>query len=236
MNHWAKSGELLYQWRPVAPGVRTICSLGGQPAVAGQAGVVVRDEDGRSVAVGADALAKSVYAPIDAAAAGVAYGRTRMACTDAVAYVLSNHVITAYRSGEPLRHIPVPPEVEEIARQREAQRFPGVPGARFDGYRRLVVSDGGRLVVTTPMHPEIEGAVVDPAAGCYELLKTDPIFNSRHLLGMMADSLVFVEAVAEPETRTVDGKVTEVTHLRQRAIAIRPVRLASGERCPIGGE
>ena len=245
VNHWAMSGELLYQWRPVAPGVRTICSMGGRAAVAGQQGVVVRAEDGRSIAIGADSLRGAIYGRTDryAAAANLKYRRTLMACAGSVAYVLSDHVITVYRSGESVRQIPVPPEVEEVARRREAQRLPGLASARFFGYDKLLVADGGHLVLTTLLDPEITGAVIDPATGCYELLRTDKTRHSRHVLGMMADSVVFVEVVAEPKTelvngqlravtRIVRGKPTEVVALRPRGIAIRPVRLVSGERCP----
>lgn len=247
VNHWATSGALLYQWRPVAPGVRTICSMDGSAAVAGQQGVVVRAKDGRSVAIGADTLRTAVYGPTgrDAAAARTRYRRTLMSCADSVAYVLSDHVITAYRPGESARRIPVPPEVEEVARRREAQRLPGLPSATFFGYDRLLVADRGQLVLTTLLNPEIAGAVIDPATGCYELLKTNKTRHSRHVLGMMADSVVFVDVVAEPKTelvngrlrpatRMVRGKATEVVSLRPRGIAIRPVRLVSGERCPVG--
>ena len=231
VNHWALSGELLYQWRPVAPSVRALCSLAGQPAVIGPEGVVVRADDGASVERRGAALGT----------AWETLSGIRMACADAVAYVLANHAISAYSPEGGVRQIPVPPEVEDIARKREATRLPEYPTGRFAPYGRMVTTADGRLFVAST-HPEIAGAIVDPATGCYELLKTDPVPGGRHVLGLMADSLIFVDIVSEPATELVDGKWQTVTrnvggrtlpvHSRSpRSIAMRPLRLVSGQRC-----
>ncbi len=231
VNHWALSGELLYQWRPVVPSVRAICSLTGQPAVVGPEGVVVRAEDGGSVERDGTAALETAWEILS----GI-----RMACADAVAYVLANHAISAYSpNGE--RQIPVPPEVEEIARKREATRVPEYPVGRLAPYSRMLAAADGRLLVTI-RHDEIAGAIVDPATGCYELLKTDPAPGGRHVLGLMADSLIFVDIVSEPQTELVDGKRQAVTRnvggrtfpvfsMNPRAIAVRPLRLVSGQPC-----
>ncbi len=245
VNHWALSGELLYQWRPVAPGVGTICSLAGQPAVAAQQGVVLRADDGRSIERWGATLRTAVRArPDDPEEAWVTYDRIRMACADSVVYVLTNHAIAAY-SPSGVRQIPVPSEIEEIARQREAAREPGYPTGRYAGYSKMVTTADGRLLVTV-QHREIAGAVVDPATGCYKLLKTDVTRNMRYALGLMADSLVFVDVVAELKTelvngkrqavtRNVSGRRVEVFSMNPRSIAIRPLRLVSEQPC-IAGE
>ena len=242
VNHWSLSGELLYQWRPVAPAVRTICSLAGRPAVAGQENVVVRADDGRSIVTGPGTPNSQVRA-----GSGVPPGATRrydelrVSCSDSVAYVLADHKITAYSPGGRVRQIPVPPEVEEIARKREATRLPGYPMGRLAPYGRMVTTADGRLFVANT-HPTIAGAIVDPTTGCYELLKTDSAPGGRHVLGLMADSLIFVDIVSEPATELVDGEWQTVTRnvggrtlpvysRSPRSIAMRPLRLVSGQPC-----
>ena len=250
VNYWTLSGELLYQWRPVAPGVGTICSLAGRPAVAGQEGVVVRADDGRSIARGADTPSAGVRASSGLPREAIMrYFDFRMSCNDSVAYVLADDKITAYSPGGGVHQIPVPPEVEEVLRnrQREATDSPGNRTSIRARDTRMVTTADGRLFVGV-RHPEMAGAIVDPATGCYELVKaaSSPggrrAPRGRRVLGLMADSLIFVDIVSEPMTELVDGKRQAVTRdvggrtlpvvlMEPRSIAMRPLRLVSGQPC-----
>ena len=250
VNHWSLSGELLYQWRPVAPGVGTICSLAGRPAVAGQEGVVVRADDGRSIARGAETLSAGLQAGSGVPGeATMRYLHFRMSCNDSVAYVLADHKITAYSPGGGVRQIPVPSKIEEIVRKRqqEATSLPGYRTITPNPYSRMVTTADGRLFVAIS-DLGMAGAIVDPATGCYELLKTTfsrggrHVLRGRRVLGLAADSLIFVDVVSEPDTELVNGKRQAVTmdvrgrpvqvfSISSQSIAVRPLRLVSGQPC-----
>ncbi len=237
--HWRLSGEMISTWRPTSPMVREVCFSHGRPVVAAQKGVVVRAENGRSVAVGNGAASPVVQAQVGADPHAASARDVRMACVGSVAYVLAGDVITGYGAGASPQPIPVPPEIAEVARRRRATSDPrsGV----LAPYSALFADDRGRLVVTV-LDRAVTGAVIDPAGGCYELFSVAAPPTMRHYLGMAADSLIFVESVQEPLTEVVDGKREVATGEYQgrdvpkmvnwpRSIAIRPLELVSGQRC-----
>ncbi len=79
----------------------------------------------------------------------------------------------------------------------------------------------------------VTGAVVNPATGCYALLKDDTDPLGRDYVGMLGDSLVTLEASREPVTTMVyEGKRHPVFSTNPSYIFVRPVRPASGEPCP----
>ena len=166
------------------------------------------------------------------------YLHFRMSCDDSVAYVLTNHKITAYSPGGGVRQIPVPPEVDEIVRkrQREAVSLPGYRTVTVPPYNGMVTTADGRLFVAIA-DLEMAGAIVDPATGCYELVKAASgpgrrrVLRGRRVLGLAADSLIFVDVVSEPETAMMNGKAVEVWAMSSQSIAIRPLRLVSGQPC-----
>ncbi len=166
------------------------------------------------------------------------YLHFRMSCDDSVAYVLTNHKITAYSPGGGVRQIPVPPEVDEIVRkrQREAVSLPGYQTVTVPPYNGMVTTADGRLFVAIGP-PQMAGAIVDPATGCYELVRVASssdgrrLLRGRRVLGLAADSLIFVDVVSEPETEMMNGKAVEVWAMSSQSIAIRPLRLVSGQPC-----
>ncbi len=240
--YWSWSGALLYQWTPTAPGARVLCALNGRPAVALQKGVVFRGDDGESVALGGEAQTWLRMATPTRAAmsdAAHAYAAIKMACADSSAYVLTDtdHVLTEYKMGAELRSVAMPAELVEAARKRMESSgdvfLPnGEPARNFRkfGYRDLFMAADGRLVIRT--YGVAAGAVVDPATGCYALLRDRYRWGGRSYAGMFGDSIVTLESSREPMTRRiVNGKRVPVHTSDDSYIFVRPVRPASGEPC-----
>ena len=216
VNHWSWSGTLLYQWTPKAPGTSPICALNGRPAVTLQKGVVFRDDDGESVALGGEARTSLQATPATAHDVSMAYLNTLLACADSSAYVLADrsHVLTEYKVGAEPRVVPMPVELveEEI------------------GYTNMFLADDGRLVITT-YSDELGGAVMDLATGCYALLPSVRVPGNPKYVGMFADSVVTMEASRQPMTRTVDDRKYSVYYADPSYIFVRPLRPVSGAPC-----
>lgn len=211
--YWSWSGDLLYTWRPTAPGTSSVCALNGRPAVPLQRGVVFRDDDGESVALGGEARTSLDATPATGRDVVMAYVGTSLACADSSAYVLAGDgALTEYKMGAEPRVISMPAELVEAG-----------PGGVF-------MADDGRLVVTT-YADDLGGAVMDLATGCYVLLPSARVPGNPKYVGMFADSVVTLEASREPTTRMVNGRQVSVYYADPSYIFVRPIRPVSGEPC-----
>ena len=212
--YWSWSGDLLHTWRPVAPGTSSVCALNGRPAVTSQRGVVFRDDDGESVALGGEARTSLDATPATGRDVVMAYLETSLACADSSAYVLAgaDGSLTEYKVGAEPRVIAMPVELVEAG-----------PGGVF-------MAADGRLVVTTYAN-ELGGAVMDLATGCYALLPSVRVPGNPEYVGMFADSVVTLEASREPTTRMINGRYVPVYYADPSYIFVRPVRPVSGEPC-----
>lgn len=150
-----------------------------------------------------------------------------LACADSVAYRLDgyHHVLTEYKLGAEPRPVAIPEEVVESARNR----IETSTESRFRyGYSNLFLAADGRLVVEMPAWGT-SAAVVDPATGCYALLKNDTRPGGRQHVGMFADSVVTLESSREPmPTMMVEGKRHPVYSTDRSYIFVRPLRPTSG--------
>lgn len=226
--YWSWSGALLHQWTPTAPLARVLCALNGRPAVTLQEGLVFRGDDGESVALGGEASAQIKSAsPASVRDDMDAYLGTKMACSDSAAYLLvgSRHLLTEYKLGAEPRVLDIPEEVVEAVRwMMDANDLKSA-------YGRLFLAEDSRLVLTTA-NPRVTATLLDPATGCYALLKNMPWQNGVSYVGMFGDSVVTMEASREPmERRMVNGKVVPVFSSERTHIFVRPVRPVEGEPC-----
>ncbi len=219
--YWSWSGALLHQWTPKAPDTRSLCALNGRPAVTTQEGVVFRDDDGESVALGGEArpLLQATSAP--ARDVVMAYVTTKLACADSSAYVLAGSnvagmdlVLTEYKVGAEPHVVSLPTELADL-----------------EGYTSMFLADDGRLVVTT-YEDELGGVVMDLATGCYALLPSvRRVPGNPKYVGMFADSVVTLEASRKPTTRMMNGRQVSVYYADPSYIFVRPVRAVAGESC-----
>ena len=229
--YWGWSGALLHQWRPTAPSTNDVCAFNGRPAVPLQQGIVFRGDDGESVALGGKAAPEFDFAAASETDVRRAAWTTFLACADSVAYRLDGyrHVLAEYKRGSEPRAVAIPEDVMEAARKRMESSSESF---FRPGYDKPFLADDGRLVVVT-ITWGVTGAVVNPATGCYALLKDDTDPLGRDYVGMLGDSLVTLEASREPVTTTVyEGKRHPVFSTNPSYIFVRPVRPASGEPCP----
>ena len=219
--YWSWSGALLHQWTPKAPGTNVVCALSGRPAVTAQEGVVFRDDDGESVALGGEARPslQATSAPVRDVA--MAYVTTKLACADSSAYVLAGSdvagmdlVLTKYKIGAEPHVVSLPTELADL-----------------EGYTGMFLADDGRLVVTT-YEDKLGGVVMDLATGCYALLPSvRRVPGNPKYVGMFADSVVTLEASRKPTTRMMNGKQVSVYYADPSYIFVRPVRAVAGESC-----
>lgn len=230
--YWSWSGTLLHQWAPTSPSTNQLCAFNGRPAVRLPKGLVYRGDDGESVAVGGDASAGLDFS----AGLDVLHAETLalMACVDSAAYVLDGyrHVLTEYKTGAEPRLVAMPAEFVEVARKRMEISPSGGNSFRLTrGYDALFSADDGRLVITTSAE-EMAGAVVDPSADCYALLKQKRVPGVQSYVGVFGDSIVTLESSREPaRTRMVDGREVRVFYGDKTHVFVRPLRRAEGEPC-----
>ncbi len=232
--YWSWQGALLHQWKPSTPLTIDLCALRGRPAVPLQhGGLVFRDDDGESVVLDGEARTEMDWTGVrtneEAFRVIHAYHSNMMACNDSAAYVLAgaSHALTEHKVGAEPRWVPMPPELVEAARMRmnrssESHFFPG--------YRDLFLAEDGRLVITTFGH--WAGVVVDPATGCYALMRNRNAPVGWSYAGMFGDSVVTLEGSRQPTTGMVDGQRRAVYSTEETHIFVRPVRPVSGEPCP----
>lgn len=213
--HWSWSGTLLHQWTPKAPSAYPVCALNGRPVVTLQKGVVFRDDNGESVALGGEARHDLDATPTTAHDVAMAYVSTLLACADSSAYVLAggSHILTEYKIDTEPRVVSIPVELVEAG-----------------GATSMFLAYDGRLVITT-FSDKLGGVVMDPETGCYALLPSTRVPGNPMYVGMLADSVVTLEASRKPTTRRVNGKRITAYYADPSYIFVRPVRTVSGEPC-----
>ena len=237
------AGAAVSSWTPVAPTSRSVCNLGGQPAIPAQYGVIRRGPDGTDEGIGPNVVNSHVLmaqSRDEATAISDLLWGARIACTDAAAYVAMNYAegpdtVFVYNRNGGEGRLPVPteftenlPECTVRSRLSNGVTLPDRPCPTWN--QRLYPSlDGRGNIVLLGSHREIAGAVVDPDTGCYAVLRKsegDPTFRVTRIY---ADSaLVFTR---DAERTTEPGGTRTVMYSGANRVSLHAVRRVSGEGC-----
>lgn len=233
-------------WNPEAPMSKRVCTLSGAPAVPTQGGVVRRGPAGTSEPIG-PVVAKGRLVSGEAATErheiGFRLRTARIACLDDAAYVALSYdegpdSVFAYLADGEEGRVLVPMEgavpgagCELSAMRGRSGRVvrPAGPcphwsrGAQlsFDGFGNLVLLGNDMLT---------HGAIIDPATGCYALIRSTTLM-SHTPVGVHADSVLVYHN--RPIERIRNGKPVTVAGLGSSPrVSIHPLRRTSGEPCP----
>ena len=243
------TGAGVSSWTPRAPTSRSVCNLGGQPAIPAQHGVIRRGPGGTDEGIGPNVVNSHVLmaqSREEATAISDLIWDARIACTDDAAYVAMNYAVgpdTVFvyrRNGEEGR-LPVPteftenlPECTQQIRFSTGATLPDRPCPTWN--QRLYPSlDGRGNIVLTGSHREVAGAVVDPETGCYAVLRKSTPDRTLRVARIYADSaLVFTR---DAETTTEGNVRRTVVHSGSNRVSLHAVRRVSGEGCEgmVGG-
>lgn len=243
------TGAGVGSWTPRAPTSKSVCNLGGQPAIPAQHGVIRRGPGGADEGIGPNIVNSHVLMARnreEGAAISDLIWNARIACTDDAAYVAMNYpegpdtVFVYHRTGKEGR-LPVPTEFTEDlpqctvrSRLSTGVTLPDRPCPTWN--QRLYPSlDGRGNIVLMGSHREVAGAVIDPETGCYAVLRKSTPDPTLRVARIYADSaLVFTR---DAET-TMEGNVRRtVVHSGSNRVSLHAVRRVSGEGCEgmVGG-
>ena len=244
-------GNAVSNWRPPAQMVMDVCDFNGQPAIPAYGGVIRRGPDGEDESVGPGVV--DGYAIVGSTsqeslwATGIDMSREgsqsssvtppRIACTDDAAYVVTSYaegpdsVSVYHRNGEAER-LAVPTEFTEAREDCTVElTLPGVGTVpwRCTTWNRSLqpTLDGRGNLVLLGRDLEVPGTVIDPATGCYALIrKPEPTFYSDALHIYQDSALVFrYDSWQQAENSF------SVTTAANR-VSLHPLRRVSGEPCP----
>ena len=263
-------GQYVSDWRPQAQMVLDVCEFDGQPTIPAHGGVIRRRPDGADEDVGpgvVDGSAITGATPHEALwATGIDMSREgtqtisvaapRIACADDAAYVVTSYaerpdsVFVYHRNGE-MTGLAVPTEFTEEREDCTAViTLPDlgrtvIPWGCTTWNRSLTPTvDGRGNLVLLGSDLEVPGSIIDPATGCYALVrKPEPTFLNDALHIYQDSALVFHYAAWEQELELppgvelparAAGGVTASMSVSSAAnrISLHPLRRVSGEPCP----
>lgn len=221
-------GQYVGNWTPRAPERRgAVCDFDGEPAVPTLNGVVIRNGDiEETIGPGPGGLRLSEHERRQVADR---IWSARMACTDAAAFVVTTHaddtdsLTVYYRSGR-MGSLPIPAELAEAATVTVG------PKIGTDGQGNIVLSAIPSIRLARHGGYLIAGAVIDPASGCYALIR-NPEENmfAYDFRGVHADSAVVAVRHYEEGEELGRKAVTYFDHADK--VALYPLRRVNGKPC-----
>lgn len=228
-------GRYVGNWRPQVETVWGVCELDGQPAIVAFGGVVRRGRDGTDEGFGpgiADRRATTTRETPTGYVLTASGSPPRIACTDDETYVVTSSeegpdsVLVYRRNGETERW-GVP---DELADALDDCKVPGdiaeLPCTVWPRYRKPSLDGRGNLVLMGH-DVEVPGAVIDPEAGCYAVVRKPGKAIDYDALHVYRDSaLVFRYASWEDD----QGGFHMSTSANR--VSLHPLRRVSGEPCP----
>ena len=183
--HSTSTGVPASSWTPRVPTSKSVCNPGGQLSIPAQNGVIRKGPGRADEGVGPDVGNSYVLVARDREQAFAASDRiwgARIACTDNAAYMATecpeslDTVFVYLRSGEETR-LPAPQRtlgevLGELGRNRPSNGVVLPDRSCPTRNQRLCPSlDGRGNIVLMGYHRVIAGAIVDPATGCYAVLR-----------------------------------------------------------------
>ena len=242
-------GVPVSSWTPQTPVRRTVCDLGGEPAVPIPNGVLRRGPDYTNQAIGPNAV-EGVQIQAQSVDDGMAISRrlmyARIACTEDTAYVVMTYdsapdsVFAYHRSGEVTR-VALPTEgIEGMEECRQIGRPANLPpgaqmlggSCRYWSHRLRPSFDDRGNVVLFGNDWVVAGTIIDPETGCHALVQKDWRADmGRTPVRILGDS-VLVFRQDNDVTTTADGSLNIRFHGGANRVSLHPFRRISGEPCP----
>ncbi len=239
-----QAGTPMFSWTPVTPASKSVCNLGGVPAVPTQGGVVRRGSDGTDESVGpvrARGRTLDVENAPDARMIGLRLFGTQLACTADRAYVVIPYdngpdSVFAYHLDGREAMVAIPTEGTDDMK--------GCVQAVRTGEGRTVQQDAACPIWSQRLYPSfddlgnlvlfgtdkrIHGAIINPETGCYAVVRAT---TNRYLpVRVRADSvMVFRGEVTQVQFQ---GRTLEAVNSNSaNGVSMHPLRRVSGEPCP----
>ena len=228
-------GTVLDTWTPLRPPTREVCDFAGTPAVPAQGGVIRRGPEGVSEQVGP---VRSRGVTVDAGPGDdiaeivrQLVGGTYIFCSETAAYVMTTYdegpaTVEVFGLDGTVSTIVVPPE-RASGRECTVQET-GRPCRHWSSRARIGRDDQGNVTILGS-DPSTHGAIINPEAGCYALIRGDRD-HRMYAIAIRADSAL----VLHPRIQQIpygDQVATRVEPNSAYKVSMLPIRRISGEPC-----